>query len=62
MRLLSLEGAVIAFEEDWFDYSEDRFVSMGLLQNDLVVLAHTESDEEVRVISMRKTTFNERRV
>ncbi len=60
--ITALEGAVIAFEDDWFNYSEDRFVSIGLLQSNLVVIAHSESDDEVRVISMRKATSNERRV
>lgn len=57
-----LEGAVMTFEDDRFDYTEDRFVSLGLLQDSVVVIAHTESGDEVRVISMRKATSNERRV
>lgn len=57
-----LEGAIITFEDDRFDYSEDRFVSLGLLKDNVVVIAHTECDDEVRVISMRKATSNERRV
>ena len=57
-----LEGAVISFEDDRFDYTEDRFVSIGMVKGTVVVIAHTEREETVRVISMRKATRNERRL
>ncbi len=58
----ALEGAVISFEDDRFDYTEDRFVSIGMVKGTVVVIAHTEREETVRVISMRKATRNERRL
>lgn len=55
------EGPVISFEDDRFDYIEDRYVSIGMLKGIVVVIAHTDSEEAVRVISMRKATDYERR-
>lgn len=48
------EGEVFTFEDDRFAYDEQRFISIGLLQGIVVVIAHTEDAETIRVISMRK--------
>lgn len=37
-----LEGPVISFEDDRFDYNEDRYISIGMLNGVVVVIAHTE--------------------
>jgi len=50
------EGPTLTFEDDRFAYSEQRFITMGLLQGNVVVVAHTESQNDVRVISMREGT------
>jgi len=42
-----------------FDYQEQRFVTVGLLRGMVVVIAHLESPELIRVISMRKATQRE---
>ena len=55
------EGPVISYEDDRFDYTEDRYVSIGMLRGTVVVIAHTEREEAIRIISMRKATDNERR-
>ncbi len=55
------EGPVISLEDDRFDYTEDRYISIGMLKGIVVVIAHTDSEEEIRVISMRKATNHERR-
>jgi uncharacterized DUF497 family protein len=55
-------GAIFTFEDDRFDYSDDRYISLGLLQGTVVAIAHTEQEEVIRVISMRKATHNEQRV
>ena len=49
-----LEGAIISFDDDRFDYTEDRFISIGMLKGTVVVIAHTEREDAVRIISMRK--------
>jgi uncharacterized DUF497 family protein len=43
--------------EDWrFDYGERRFITLGMLRDTVVVMAHTEARATVRIISMRKAT------
>jgi hypothetical protein len=55
-------GATFTFEETRFEYDEDRYVTLGLLRGVVVVLAHTEREDVIRVISMRKATKNEQRL
>jgi uncharacterized DUF497 family protein len=43
-----------------FDYGEMRFSTVGLLEAEAVVIAHTETDDTIRVISMRKAERHER--
>lgn len=52
-------GPTFTFEDDREDYGEQRWVSIGLLGESVVVIVHTETKEEIRVISMRKATKNE---
>jgi uncharacterized DUF497 family protein len=55
-------GPTFSFPDSRFDYGEERFVTIGLLESDVVVLVHTESDHEIRIISMRKGTANEQKI
>ena len=55
-------GATVTFEDDRFDYGEERFITIGLLNGITVVVAHTETEREIRVISMRKATRNEQEI
>ena len=55
-------GATFTFEDNRFEYSEDTYITLGLLRGAVVVIAHTEREEVIRVISMRKATKNEQRV
>jgi uncharacterized DUF497 family protein len=43
-----------------FDYNEMRFSTVGLLGLSVVVIAHTETEDEIRIISMRKAERHER--
>lgn len=52
-------GATYTFEDDRFDYIEQRFITLGLLNGEVIVLAHTEQEDIVRIISMRKATKHE---
>jgi len=47
--------------DDRFDYDEIRYVSFGMLQDIVVAVVYTETDETIRVISLRKATRNEER-
>ena len=53
------EGATYTFEDDRFSYSEQRFVTLGLLAGVPISIVHTETDHEIRVISFRKATPRE---
>jgi len=55
-------GLVLTFEDDRFDYGEHRFITVGMLNDIVVVIAHTERNEGIRVISMRKATKNEQKI
>jgi uncharacterized DUF497 family protein len=52
-------GQTITVLDDRIDYGEPRFVTVGLLRGHVVVIAHTETDEVIRIISVRKATKNE---
>jgi len=47
--------------DDRFDYDEIRYISFGMLQDIVVAVVYTETDETIRVISLRKATRNEER-
>ena len=47
-------GPCVSFEDDRFDYGEERLVTLGLLAGRLVVIAHSPRGDGTRIISMRK--------
>ncbi len=53
------EGMTYTFEDDRFDYGEQRFATLGLLAGVPVSIIHTETEDEIRVISFRKATQRE---
>ncbi len=55
-------GITFTFDDERFEYGEDRYISLGLLQGVVVVIAHTERDDTIRVISMRRATGNEQKL
>ncbi len=52
-------GQTVTILDERFDYGENRYITVGLLAGQAVVVAHTETDEVIRVISVRKATKNE---
>ena len=52
-------GPTFTFEDDRFDYAEQRFVTLGFLGGIAVSLVHTESPTLIRIISFRKATRHE---
>ena len=56
------EGIIFTFEDDRFDYGEERFITLGLLKGTIVAIAHTEKNNEIRIISMRKGTRHEQEI
>lgn len=59
---LVFEGPTFTFEDDRRDYGEQRWVSIGLLRDKIVVIVHTETEDEIRVISMREAEKDEQRL
>lgn len=55
-------GRCVSFEDDRFDYGEQRFITIGLLEGRAIVVAHTTRGEKVRIISMRKANKRERTI
>ena len=53
------EGLTFTYEDDRFAYGEQRFITLGLLAGVPVSVAHTETDDEIRIISFRKATSRE---
>ena len=52
----------VTFEDRRFTYDEQRFITLGMLREDVVVIATAETDEEIRLISMRKAERNEQEI
>ena len=55
-----LDSLTYTFEDARFAYGERRFITMGMLRETVVVIAHTETARQIRIISMRKATKHER--
>ena len=53
------EGPTFTFEDDRFNYSEQRFVSLGFLGGLAVSIVHTETPDRIHNISFRRATRNE---
>ena len=56
------DGATLTVEDDRRDYREDRLITIGFLDDAMVVLVWTPRDGAQPVISMRKTNERERRL
>jgi uncharacterized protein len=52
-------GYTFTYEDDRFDYDEQRFVTLGLLKGVVVSVVHTETSDHIHIISFRKATRNE---
>ena len=55
-------GLCVTFEDDRFDYGEERLITLGLLAGRLVVIAHSPRDEGTRIISKRKGNRHEEEI
>ncbi len=52
-------GMTYTFGDDRTYYGENRFITLGMLKGRVVLIAHTENDDEIRIISMRKAAKHE---
>jgi uncharacterized DUF497 family protein len=55
------QGLTFTAEDDREAYGERRFLTLGLLEDQVVSVAHTERRDEIRIISIRKATKHEAR-
>jgi uncharacterized DUF497 family protein len=54
---------LITFLDLQHSYDEDRYITIGLSNlNRLLLIAHTDQNGLIRIISARKVTNNERRI
>ncbi|GAB1393006.1 BrnT family toxin [Rhodocyclaceae bacterium] len=53
-------GHTFTRPDNRFTYDERRFSTVGLLGVEVVVIAHTETEDTIRIISMRKAERHER--
>ena len=53
------DGLTVTIEDTRFDYGETRYLTLGLFRTHVVVMVHTETEEVIRIISVRKATKNE---
>ena len=53
------DGITVTVIDDRFDYGEHRFITVGVVHGVVLTVAHTETDELIRIISARKATGNE---
>ena len=52
----------ITFLDEEHSIDEERYITLGLSRtNDLLLIAHTDREGTIRIISARKATKNERR-
>ena len=54
-------GFTLTAEDVREPYGERRFLTLGLLEDQVVSVAHTELGEDIRIISIRKATKHEAR-
>ena len=54
-------GETFTFEDIRFRYDERRFVTLGVLEH-VVIIVHTETIDEIRIISMKKATKHEQQL
>ncbi|MEF8756339.1 MAG: BrnT family toxin [Accumulibacter sp.] len=52
-------GPLLLIDDHRVDYGEQRMIGIGLLDCLVVLIVHVESDEAIRIISMRKADSNE---
>ncbi len=55
-------GSCVTYRDRRFDYGEERFITLGLLEGRVMVIAHTPRGEKTRIISMRKANRREQKM
>ena len=53
-------GPLFTLEDDRKDYGERRWITFGLLGTKVIVMVHTETEDEIRIISVREADNDEK--
>ena len=61
-KLVFESAQIVTFEDSRYDYGEVRYITLGLLNGDVVVVVTTETNTTVRIISMRKAEKHEQTI
>ena len=56
------DGDVFTIEDQRFEYDETRYITFGLLKFRVIVVAHTDEEDVIRIIPARKATQNEEKL
>ena len=59
---LVFDGVTLSILDDREDYGEERFVTLGPLRHTLVVIVTAETEDHIRIISMRKADRHEQAI
>jgi len=55
------DSYTLTIEDDRYDYGEERLITFGTLKGRIVAVVHTEGEDSIRIISIRKATRYEER-
>jgi len=58
----AFSGPTFTYQDDRFDYGEERFVTLGLLRGLVVSIVHTETPRRIHIISFRRATKHEQAI
>ncbi len=56
------EGYTVDFEDNRYDYGEDRFITIGEINGQILTVVYTCRGNVIRLISARKASTNERNI
>jgi uncharacterized protein len=56
------QGVTLTAEDKRQDYGETRLITLGMLDDIVVVMVHTFRGDDIRIISMRKAKAKERKL
>lgn len=59
---LVFEGVVLTALDTRRDYGETGYQSLGMLRGRMVLIAHTQRKDRIRIISMRKANEREKKI
>lgn len=59
---LIFQSETVSFEDTRFNYGEVRYITMGKLNERLIIIVHTLKNNCIRIISMRKANEREQKI